>query len=501
MTDLETAKRIAELAAQAGGRAYFVGGFVRDELLCSAETGEPSNPCSAEDVEPSSSGSAADREPGSSVSIAASSDSADHKDIDIEVHGLSPQQLRGVLEQVGEVLQYGSSFGIYGLAGHSIDIAMPRKERAVSAPQGSPDSAAGAPRGHRDFEVFVDPFLGTTEAARRRDFTINAMMQDVLTGEILDPFGGRADLKAGILRHVDDASFAEDPLRVLRCAQFAARFNFTVAPQTIALCSRMDLSGLSRERVEGELKKALLKASKPSVFFETLRSMDQLGTWFPELQQLIGLPQDPVYHPEGDVWTHTMQVIDRAASHRAEASEPYRFMLLTLLHDLGKIVTTEEKNGRIHAYGHETLGLPLIEAFLRRITGEQAVADYVLNMVPLHMKPNMAAFSKASVKSTNHMFDEAAAPKDLIYMAMSDKPVMSGSTPFTGDSAFLFERLQAYQDTMAAPFVTGKDLIEAGLQPGEYFHDLLAYAHKLRLAGIDKATALKQVLRYKPPRN
>ena len=529
MTDLETAKRIAELAAQAGGRAYFVGGFVRDELLRSAEAGAPSSSGSAADREPGSSGSAENMEPGSSGSAAAS---ADHKDIDIEVHGLTPQQLREVLEQVGEVLQYGSSFGIYGLAGHSIDIAMPRKERAVSAPrvqgdavsapQGSPDSAAGAPRGHRDFEVFVDPFLGTTEAARRRDFTINAMMQDVLTGEILDPFGGRADLKAGILRHVDDASFAEDPLRVLRCAQFAARFtvpaaptstscssaavpsaqprNFTVAPQTIALCSRMDLSGLSRERVEGELKKALLKAPKPSVFFETLRSMDQLGTWFPELQQLIGLPQDPVYHPEGDVWTHTMQVIDRAASHRADASEPYRFMLLALLHDLGKIVTTEEKDGRIHAYGHETLGLPLIEAFLRRITGEQAVADYVLNMVPLHMKPNMAAFSKASVKSTNHMFDQAAAPKDLIYMGMSDKPVMSGSTPFTGDSAFLFERLKAYQDTMAAPFVTGKDLIEAGLQPGEHFHELLAYAHKLRLAGIDKTTALKQVLRYKPPR-
>ena len=259
----------------------------------------------------------------------------------------------------------------------------------------------------------------------------------------------------------------------------------------------MDLTSLSRERVEGELKKALLKAEKPSVFFEVLRSMDQLTFWFPEIKALTDLPQDPVFHPEGDVWTHTMEVIDRAASFRSEVSEPYRFMLLALLHDVGKEVTTEVVNGRIHAYGHETAGLPLAEAFLRRITGEEAVIRYVLNMVPLHMKPNMKAFSKSSVKSTNHMFDEAEVPKDLIYMAMSDKPVVAGTTPFEGDSGFLFERLKTYEDTMAKPYVTGKDLIAAGVQPGEHMGELLAYAHKLRLAGIDKQTALKQVLNFK----
>lgn len=452
MTDLEAAKRIAELAVQRGGRAYFVGGFVRDELI-----GRKDDPL----------------------------------DIDIEVHGVKPEELREILSEVGEVLQYGSSFGIYGLSGHDIDIAMPRKEHATG-------------RGHRDFEVFVDPFIGPGEAARRRDFTINAMMQDVLSGEVLDPFGGQKDLEKGVLRHVDDESFAEDPLRVLRCAQFAARFtkpgvakqpeNFTVAPETIALCRSMDLSALSRERVEGELKKALLKAAKPSVFFEVLRQMDQLGLWFAELGQLIGLAQDPVYHPEGDVWVHSMQVLDRAALCRDKVSEPYRFMLLALLHDLGKITATEEIKGRIHAYGHETQGLPLIEAFLRRITGEEAVISYVLNMAALHMKPNMSASSGASVKSTNRMFDEAADPRDLVYMALCDKPVMSGSRPFTGDPGFLFGRLKAYEDTMAKPYVAGRDLVEAGLKPGQDFAELLAYAHKLRLAGIDKKTALKQVL-------
>ena len=492
MTDLEIANRIAELTKAAGGRVYFVGGFVRDKLMAKM--------CGAD----------------------ASADGSGFADVDIEVHGVTPEVLRGILGRLGEVLQYGSSFGIYGLAGSGIDIAMPRKERAVAhtaAPDGSPDAHA---RGHRDFEVFVDPFIGTKEAARRRDFTINALMQDVLTGEIVDHFGGQADLAAGIIRHVDDASFAEDPLRVLRAAQFASRFrtaqggtdrvpaqqgsadwtprNFTVAPETIELCRGMDLSALTRERVEGELKKALISGVRPSVFFETLRAMDQLSFWFPELEQLIGLDQDPVYHPEGDVWVHTMQALDRAAAFRAEVSEPYRFMLLVLLHDLGKTVTTEVVNGRIHAYGHETEGLPLTESFLRRITGEEAVIKYVLNMAPLHMKPNMKSFSRSSVKSTNHMFDEAAVPKDLIYMAMADKPVMSGDVPFEGDSAFLFERLKVYEETMAKPYVTGQDLIDAGLKPSECFGELLAYAHKLRLAGIDKQTALKQVLSYDPDR-
>ena len=510
MTDLEIAKRIAELTEAAGGRVYFVGGFVRDKLMAQMAGCKPEG-------------------------------EGGFADVDIEVHGVTPEVLRGILGRLGEVLQYGSSFGIYGLAGSGIDIAMPRKERAVAyeaGPDGSPDEHA---RGHRDFEISVDPFIGTREAARRRDFTINALMQDVLTGEIVDHFGGQADLAAGIIRHVDDASFAEDPLRVLRAAQFAARFqtvqdgadrvpvkdgadrvpvqdgadrqprNFTVAPKTIELCRGMDLSALTRERVEGELKKALVSGVRPSVFFETLRAMDQLSFWFPELEQLIGLEQDPVYHPEGDVWVHTMQALDRAAVFRdaksgsganakMEVSEPYRFMLLVLLHDLGKTVTTEVVNGRIHAYGHETEGLPLTESFLRRITGEEAVIKYVLNMAPLHMKPNMKSFSRSSVKSTNHMFDEAAVPKDLIYMAMADKPVMSGDVPFEGDSAFLFERLKVYEETMARPYVTGKDLIEAGLEPGEYFGELLAYAHKLRLAGIDKKTALKQVLSYDPDR-
>ena len=434
--------KIAELVTQRGGKAFYVGGYVRDRIL-----------------------------------------GIDSSDIDVEVHGIRPDVLFNILKDIGEPVSYGNSFGIYSLRGEKIDIAMPRREHATG-------------RGHRDFDVSVDPFIGIKDAAKRRDFTINALMEDVLTGEIIDPFGGLADLKAGVIRHIDPVSFVEDPLRVLRAAQFASRFGFVVAEDTVELCRSVDIRTLSRERVEEELKKALLKGNRPSVFFEILRQMGHLDFWFSEMQALIGIEQDPKFHPEGDVWTHTMEVIDRAARCRAYVSSAYAFMLLALTHDFGKIDTTEVINGRIHAYGHETLGLPRVEAFLRRITSEADVIKYVLNMVPLHMKPNMVAYSKCSVKTTNHMFDDAVAPKDLIYFAMSDKPVFSGDDPFTGDSGFLFERYDVFIKTMEQPFVTGRDLIDAGLAPGPHFTELLGYAHKLRLAGIGKSSALKQTLAY-----
>ena len=460
-------RRIAELVDQAGGTTYYVGGFVRDRLR-----GVP------------------------------------NKDVDIEVHGITPEALYEILGSAGEPLSFGQSFGVYSLRGYDIDIAMPRRERAITPAvklESDPEHESyheniktncALRRGHRDFEIEVDPFLGTKEAARRRDFTINAMMENVLTGEIIDHFGGLGDLGSGIIRHVDPVTFPEDPLRVLRGAQFAARFGFDIAPETIELCRSIDLSALSHERVEEELRKALLKADKPSIFFESLRAMDQLDVWFPELRQLIGLEQDPIYHPEGDVWIHTMEVIDRAAGVRDRTSDPYAFMLLALTHDLGKIVTTEMVKGRIHAYEHEVKGLPIVESLLGRICMEKSVRSYVMNMVPLHMRPNVAAYSRPSVKSTNRMFDAAAAPEDLIYFAMADRPVISGDDPFTGDSAFLFERLETYREMMARPYVQGRDLIEAGLEPGEYFGEVLEYAHKLRLAGIPKDEAMKQVLAY-----
>ena len=442
LEDLEMARKVASLVAAQGGRTFYVGGFVRDALM-----------------------------------------HRENKDVDIEVHGITPGCLEEILDSLGQRIAVGESFGIFGLKGYALDIAMPRKEEARGM-------------GHRDFDIFVDPFIGTEAAARRRDFTFNALMQDVLTGQIVDHFGGIGDLNAGVLRHVNDTSFAEDPLRVLRAAQFAARFGFRVAGETVSLCRRMQLQHLPRERIEGELKKALLKADHPSIFFEVLREMNQLDHWFPELKALIGLQQNPRYHAEGDVWTHTMMVLDEAAKLRNRAANPYWFMLSALTHDFGKAVCTEESGGVLHAYQHEVLGLPLAKAFLQRITSETKLIHYVLNMVEYHMKPNTVAGARSAVKVTTRMFDRSVDPEGLICIALADDRGRITQAPATDHEAFLYERLAIFQELMSRPYVMGRDLIDAGLKPGAEFTEILAYAHKLRLAGIPKENALKQTLGY-----
>lgn len=427
--------KIAQAVKQMGGNTYYVGGYVRDQLL-----------------------------------------GIDNKDIDIEVHGIKPEELLNILKSFGSPKIYGESFGIYGLNG--IDIAMPRKEHATG-------------RGHRDFEVNVDPYIGTLEASRRRDFTINALMKDVLTGEIIDHFDGVKDLKNKIIRHIDDDSFIEDPLRVFRAAQFAARFNFNIDEKTLTLCETIDVETLSKERIEAELKKALIKSNKPSIFFEVLKDIDKLSYWFIELNKLIDLPQDPIYHPEGDVFRHTMDVLDRGSLYLDKVSNPYGFMLTCLCHDLGKIVTTTYDGDRIHSYNHETEGLPIIREFLHRFTDEKDVIHYVINMSEHHMKPSIMANDKSSLKSTNHMFDEVVEPKDLIYFSICDNPKLDKDK-----QDFLFDRLGQYQEIMSKPYVSGDDLIEAGIKPGEGFSEILEYAHKLRLAGVNKQDSLAQTLAY-----
>ena len=440
--DLIMAKKVAEQVDAAGGRTFYVGGFVRDKIL-----------------------------------------GKENKDIDIEIHGITPEKLCEILDSVGKRTEMGASFGIYGLRGCDLDIAMPRMEEATG-------------RGHRDFAVFVDPFLGTEKAARRRDFTINAMMEDVLTGEVVDHFGGVEDLKNGIIRHVNPDTFVEDPLRVLRGAQFAARFEFTIAEETVELSRNMDLTALASERILGELEKALLKAARPSVFFEEMRKMEQLDDWFPEVKALIGVPQEPAFHLEGDVWNHTMLVLDQAAGLREQAANPLGFMLAALTHDFGKVSTTELIDGRIRSFGHDTEGIPVAKAFLQRITNEVKLNRYVLNLVEHHMKPHAKAMQKSGIKSTNKMFDQSVDPAGLILLARADHLGRPGFELDEEIEDFLWERLDIFKEMMARPFVMGADLVAAGLKPGPEFSGILAFAHKLRLAGMEKESALKQTLAY-----
>lgn len=441
MNDIEAARLIAEKTEQLGGRVFFVGGYVRDEML-----------------------------------------GIENKDIDIEIHGLTKQQVEAVLDSVGERLEYGKSFGIYGLSGLDLDIALPRTERTIGS-------------GHRDFEVSSDPFMGTLEAARRRDFTVNALMKDVLTGEIIDHFGGLSDIKSKLIRHIDDKTFVEDPLRVLRAAQFAARFGFEISDDTIALCRNIDISSLSAERIMLETEKALLKAENPSMFFEQLRRMEQLDYWFPELNALINVPQNREYHREGDAWTHTMMVLDEAAKRRSDVKYPLGFMMSALCHDFGKaICTTISEDGTVHSYEHEKNGLPVVQKFLERITTETKLIKYVLNMTELHMEPNIMANARSKLKKTNKLFDLSIEPYDLIQLAVCDG---LGKIPKSRDSeGFLLQRYEKYQRIMERPYLMGRDLIEAGLEPSEHFTEILGYAHKLRLAGLDKDDQLRQSFAY-----
>ena len=268
---------LASKVKEKGGRAFYVGGYVRDLLL-----------------------------------------NIPNKDIDIEVHGIAEKDLVAILNEIGEVDYYGRSFGIYALRHEDIEVALPRSEKVLGT-------------GHRDFEISVNPDMGYKKAALRRDFTINALMMDVLSHEILDYFNGTDDLNKGIIRHVNDVSFVEDPLRVYRAAQFASRFGFKIDERTVELCKGIDTFVLSRERIEEELKKALLKAERAEIFFECLKEMNQKDVWFKGVNNLSCLM--------------------KYESNRINADNKYYFMVLLLALDNGlDFIEAFSNNRELKAY-------------------------------------------------------------------------------------------------------------------------------------------------------
>ena len=446
--NIEMARRIAQCVAGAGGTVYYVGGMVRDRLMGVGQKAP---------------------------------------DVDIEVHGILPEQLEAILDTLGERQMFGASFGIYNLRHYDIDIAMPRKEKRIGEK-------------HTDFRCEIDPFCGTYQAAIRRDFTVNALMQNVLTDEMVDHFGGVKDLRNGIIRHVSAGTFAEDALRVLRAAQFSARFDFSIAPETISLCSGMNLNALAGERVLAEMRKALMKADHPSVFFSQLRQMNQLSTWFPEIEALQDVPQSPVYHPEGDAWQHTMLTLDGAAALRDKALQPWPFMLSALLHDCGKAVSTivNEETGKISSIGHENSGVPLALALMHRLKTDKKTEQYVVSMIRLHMKPNLLPVQQSRPKAYMIMFDEALVPEDLILLSKADRIGQRISpAAFAETETLLRDMLSRYRNVIQKqPKVSGDDLMKAGFKPGKELGQLLAYAHKLWLSGIAYENALDQTIQY-----
>lgn len=246
--------------------------------------------------------------------------------------------------------------------------------------------------------------------------------------------------------------------------------------------------------VNRSLENALLHSDKPSAYFEDLRQTDAetLSGCFPELKALIDLPQNPVHHPEGDVWTHTMMVLDYAASIREDAHNPLSFMLSALAHDFGKAVCTEFVKGAVHAYEHEIYGVPLAETFLRRFGYPADIIRIVKSHVRLHMKPNVIAKQKSAVKKSNHMFDESAEGYDLLLLAEADHYGRTDAPDYTGMSEFLHDRLAVYHEVMERPFLTDADLLEMGCSESR-LEEVSAYAHKLRLACVSIEHAIPQI--------
>lgn len=440
MNTEELIKSIAIDIDNVGGNSYYVGGYVRDKLL-----------------------------------------GIDSKDIDIEIHFLQEEELIKILSSYGKVKKVGAAFGVYMIEGYEIDFSFPREEVSTGL-------------GHKDFKVKVNPHIGTKKAAYRRDFTINAMMQNVLSGKIIDHFGGLQDLKTKRIRHINDNAFIEDPLRVLRAAQFAARFDFTVDSDTLALMEKIDISYLSHERIFEETKKALLKSTKPSLFFNTLKAVKQLDVWFKELYDLIGVKQSPKHHPEGDTYIHTMMVIDIAARIRHEADKPLWFMLSALCHDLGKKRATVITPERITSHEHHKLGRDETRNMLSRITNEKKLLEYVDNMVYLHMKPRMLYKDNSKKNAYRRLIRDSINVNDLLLLVKADTlgrkdPDIPGTLETIRG---IKENLKAVEDEIL-PVVLGRDLIALGFTPGKELGELLKQAYELQLDGFTKQEILDKI--------
>lgn len=371
-----------------GGRVYYVGGYVRDLLL-----------------------------------------GKDSKDIDIEIHNITPTQLKTILSKYGEVDEVGASFGILMIKGYDIDFSMPRTEKKVG-------------QGHKGFDVNIDPFMGVVKACKRRDFTINSLIQDVLTGEVIDNFNGIYDLNNKLIRHVDDTSFIEDPLRVFRACQFASRFDFDVDKNTMKLCSQIDISSLPRERVLKELEKAILKSSKPSKFFSLLKEMKQLKPFFSELDKLSQKDFDLAMYKIDTLEVKSME---------------------TVMSILGYFVSD-------------------VDNLLSSLTNETALIKNV----------------KANVDILNNIHSNLTVTdiRQIAYDSLKNKEVIKVLIKNTNNVDFYkkFEKLfDIAIEEVKTPLITSKDLFELGYKPGKEFGDKLRHCMTLQIQGYTKEQILNEL--------
>ena len=431
----EIAQKIAVAVRDAGGRALIVGGWVRDQLM-----------------------------------------GRESKDVDVEVYGIPANRLRQLLEPFGRVEAVGESFQVYKVG--DIDVSLPRRE-----------SKSG--RGHRGFEVTGDPAMPVAEAVRRRDFTINAIAWDPLTEEYVDPLDGRGDIGRRLLRVADPATFPDDSLRVLRAIQFAARLDFTLDDQTRALCRAIPLDDLPAERIWGEFDK-LLFAPRPSVGFALALDLGVVARLFPELHALVGCPQEPEWHPEGDVWVHTLQVIDQARLRIDDLPRPQQLaiMLGAVCHDFGKPATTAFVDGRIRSIDHEEQGVAPTLTFLDRVNvrsiGGYDIRHQVAGMTAQHLKPGM--WFKVRDEVGDGAFRRLAHKVDLELLARLAKADCEERRPGRFDCSAMDWFLQrarslGVEHRPPAPMLLGRHVLALGVAPGPRVGEILKAVYEQQLDG------------------
>jgi len=466
---------LATIIRAAGGRAMLVGGCVRDELM---------------GIQP--------------------------KDWDLEIYGVKPERLTAILNELVErsVPQYsdpplmveqgrtssgndvptnqnfrvpsvnivGEAFAVYKI-GRYLDVSIPRRDKKSG-------------RGHRGFVIEGDPYMSFEEACSRRDFTINAILKDPLTGEIIDPFDGQADIRRECLRHVSDLTFADDSLRVLRAAQFAARLEFDIDETTVELCNAIDISDLPKERIWGELEKLLLQAEQPSIGVKWLYDLGVVRQIFPELQALIGVPQEPEWHPEGDVDVHTLMVVDEARKLIEGLDHPrsVAVMVGALCHDLGKPPTTEYVDGRVRSRGHDEAGveptLNLLDTLGIFTLDGYDVRGQIVQLVRYHLKPGEFFNSKSPVGDGAFRRLAAKVEPDLLYrVAKADSlgrnPEWLPEEKWFGSEAqeWFIEKVRALQIEKKAPepILMGRHLIDLGLTPSPQFKKIIDAIYELQM--------------------
>ena len=419
-------KDISRRISDAGGRVFYVGGYVRDKFI-----------------------------------------GKESKDIDVEIYGIDYPVLMDILSGYGEIDTVGKSFGIIKVKGLHIDFTMPKN----------------------------DPYMPYREACRRRDFTMNSIMQDVLTGEILDYYNGRKDIEDGIIRHVDDETFVEDPLRVYRAVQFAGRFGFEIAPETFELCRTIDLSLLPKERVFEETMKLLMKSDRPSIGFEYMRELGIIKKHFPVLDRMIVCEQQPDHHPEGSVWDHTMLAVNQAASLRARSKYPEALMLAALLHDAGKPECRAIREGKVTFYGHDEAGEAAALSFLKTVTSDKRLIAEVGTLVKYHMYPLFLYNSQAKAGAVRRLANKCDI-RELLLLHEADhkrggSPSDEGCDPLID---WFRDMIESYSlDRKAEPLVKGRDLIALGLAPGPQFAKILDEAFERQMDGYSYEEIMEMI--------